>query len=125
MKPLLHMLALCLLPAPRGMGVFLIGTTVWMVAILLDKNRVFPKWFAYLNLCNALTEVVVAPAWLFTDGVFAWNGAITWWIDMVAFVVYTGAFITLLRKMIQRENFGDGPLPELGEAPRQAAAQPA
>ncbi len=107
------------------MGVFLIGTTIWMIAILLDKNRVFPKWFAYLNLCNALTEVVVAPAWLFTDGVFAWNGAITWWIDMVAFVVYTGAFITLLRKMIQREDFGDGPLPELGEAPPRAAAQPA
>ena len=29
------------------MGVFLIGSLVWMTAILLDKNRVFPKWFAY------------------------------------------------------------------------------
>jgi hypothetical protein len=95
------------------MGVFLIGTTIWMVAILLDKNRVFPKWFAYLNLCNALTEVVVAPTWLFREGVFAWDGAITWWIDMVVFMVYTGCFIVLLRKMILREDFGDGPLPEL------------
>jgi hypothetical protein len=79
------------------MGVFLIGTTIWMIAILIDKNRVFPKWFAYLNLCNAMTEVVVAPAWLFTEGVFAWNGAITWWLDMLVFVVYTGCFITLLK----------------------------
>ena len=47
------------------MGVFLVGSLLWMVAILLDKNRVFPKWFGYLNLCNALTEVVVAPAWIF------------------------------------------------------------
>ncbi len=93
------------------MGVFLIGTTIWMIAILIDKNRVFPKWFAYLNLCNAMTEVVVAPAWLFTDGVFAWDGEITWWLDMVVFVVYTGCFITLLRNMILREDFGDGPLP--------------
>ena len=31
------------------MGVFLIGSLVWMVAILLDKNRVFPKWFGYLE----------------------------------------------------------------------------
>jgi len=98
------------------MGVFLVGTTIWMVAILLDKNRVFPKWFAYLNLCNAMTEVVVAPAWLFTDGVFAWDGAITWWIDMIVFVVYTGCFITLLRQMILREDFGSGPLPELPAA---------
>jgi hypothetical protein len=95
------------------MGVFLIGSLVWMVAILIDKNRVFPKWFGYLNLCNALTEVVVSPAWIFQDGVFAWNGLIAWWIDMVVFGIYTGVFITLLRNMIRREDFGTGPLPDL------------
>lgn len=94
------------------MGVFLIGSLVWMAAILLDKNRVFPKWFGYLNLANALTEVVVAPAWLFDAGVFAWNGLIAWWIDMVVFGIYTAVFITLLRRMIQREDFGTGPLPD-------------
>lgn len=94
------------------MGVFLIGSLVWMLAVLIDKNRVFPKWFGYLNLCNALTEVVVAPAWIFHRGVFAWNGLIAWWIDMVVFVIYTGVFITLLRQMIIREDFGTGPLPD-------------
>jgi hypothetical protein len=93
------------------MGVFLLGSLVWMVAILLDKNRVFPKWFAYLNLANALTEVVVAPAWIFKNHVFSWNGVIAWWVDMVVFAVYTGVFIMLLRKMIEREDFGAGPLP--------------
>ena len=92
------------------MGVFLLGSLVWMAAILLDKNRVFPKWFGYLNLCNALTEVVVSPAWLFHRGVFAWNGLIAWWIDMVVFVTYTAVFIIQLRKMIQREDFGTGPM---------------
>jgi hypothetical protein len=95
------------------MGVFLIGSLVWMVAILIDKNRVFPKWFGYLGLCNALTEVVVAPAWIFQRGVFAWNGAIAWWINMVVFVTYTAVFIVLLRKMIEREDFDTGPLPDL------------
>jgi membrane protein implicated in regulation of membrane protease activity len=96
------------------MGVFLIGSLVWMTAILIDKNRVFPKWFGYFNLCNALTEVVVSPAWLFKKGVFAWNGLIAWWIDMVVFGIYTGVFIFLLRRMIQREDFGIGPLPAVG-----------
>lgn len=95
------------------MGVFLIGSLIWMLAILLDKNRVFPKWFAYLNLCNALTEVVVSPAWIFDRGVFAWNGLISWWIDMVVFGIYTGVFISLLRKLADREDFGTGPLPDL------------
>lgn len=98
------------------MGVFLIGSLVWMVAVLIDKNRVFPKWFGYLNLCNALTEVVVSPAWIFKKGVFAWDGLIAWWIDMVVFGIYTAAFITLLRQLIQREDFGTGPLPDLVSA---------
>ena len=102
------------------MGVFLIGSLIWMVAILLDENRVFPKWFAYLNLCNALTEVVVSPAWIFKRGVFAWDGAITWWLDMVVFVIYTAVFITLIRKMIVREDFGTGVLPELEPEVAQA-----
>jgi hypothetical protein len=95
------------------MGVFLIGSLVYMVAILLDRNRVFPKWFGYLGLCNALTEVVVAPAWIFQRGAFAWNGAIAWWINMVVFVTYTCVFIVLLRRMIEREDFGTGVLPDL------------
>ncbi|ORW26982.1 hypothetical protein AWB91_04430 [Mycobacterium paraense] len=97
------------------MGVFLIGSLIWMAAILLDQNRVFPKWFGYLNLCNALTEVVVAPCWIFRRGVLAWNGQIAWWLDMVVFGVYQVTFIVMLFRMIQREDFGTGPLPEPAE----------
>jgi hypothetical protein len=95
------------------MGVFLIGSLVWLIAILIDRNRVLPKWFGYLNLCNALTEVVVSPAWIFHKGVFAWNGIIAWWINMVVFGIYTGVLIMLLMQMIQREDFGTGALPDL------------
>jgi hypothetical protein len=93
------------------MGVFLIGSVVWAVAILLDQNRVFPKWFGYLNICNALTEVVVATCWIMKAGPFAWNGVISFYINMVVFAAYTGVFITLLQKMILREDFGAGVLP--------------
>ena len=95
------------------MGVFLIGSLIWMVAILLDKNRVFPKWFGYLNLCNALTEVVVAPCWIFRRGVFAWDGEIAWWLDMVVFGIYQVTFIVMLFQMIRRDDLGTGPLPDL------------
>ena len=105
------------------MGVFLVGSVVWMVAILLDRNRVFPKWFGYLNLCNALTEVVVAPSWIFQRGLFAWNGLISWWVDVVVFGIYTCVFLNLLRNVILREDFGTGPLPDLPpRKPRGRAA---
>lgn len=105
------------------MGVFLIGSLIWMLAILLDKNQVLPKWFGYLNLCNALTEVVVAPAWIFKSGFFAWDGVVTWWIDIVVFGIYTSAFVTLLRKMIEREDFGTGVMPRTPE-PESSSTQP-
>jgi hypothetical protein len=101
------------------MGVFLIGSLIWMAAILLDENRVFPKWFGYLNLCNALTEVVIAPSWIFQRGVLAWDGVIAWWIDVVVFGLYTGVFIYLLRDLIVRDDLGVGPLPPLRPAQRR------
>jgi hypothetical protein len=95
------------------MGVFFIGSLIWMAAVLLDTNGVFPKWFGYLNLCNALTEVVTGAAWMFDRGAFAWNGAIVWWIDVAVWVPYTVVFIHLLRQVILRDDFGTGRLPEL------------
>lgn len=94
------------------MGVFLIGSLIWMIAILLDRNGVFPKWFGYLNLVNGLTEVVIAPSWIFQRGVLAYNGAIGFWVNVPVFGLYTAVFISLLRNYIQREDFGTGPLPE-------------
>jgi hypothetical protein len=107
------------------MGVFLVGSLIWMAAILLDQNRVFPRWFGYLNLCNALTEVVIAPSWIFQRGALAWNGVIAWWIDVVVFGIYTGAFIFLLRNLILREDFGTGPLPVLPPRRRRLDRQAA
>ena len=94
------------------MGVFLIGSLIWMVAILLDRNGVFPRWFGYLCLVNGLTEVVIAPSWIFQRGVFAYNGAIGFWVNVPVFSLYTIVFIVLLRSFIQRDDLGTGPLPE-------------
>lgn len=93
------------------MGVFLIGSLIWMAAILLDRNGVFPRWFGYLNLVNGLTEVVIAPSWIFDRGVLAYNGAIGFWVNVPVFGLYTTVFITLLRNLIQRDDLGTGPLP--------------
>jgi hypothetical protein len=89
------------------------GSPLHRIAWHCRQNRVFPKWFGYLNLCKALTEIVVSPAWIFRQGVLAWNGQIAWWLDMVVFGIYTGVFIFLLGQMIQREDFGTRPLPDL------------
>jgi len=93
------------------MGVFLVGSLIWMVAILIDENGVLPRWFGYLSLVNALTEVVIAPSWIFQRGVLAYNGAIGFWVNVPVFGLYTVAFILLLRDFIRRDDLGTGPLP--------------
>lgn len=85
------------------MGIFLVGSLVWAIAILLDRNRVLPKWFGYFNICNALTEVVVATCVVYKVGPFAWNGSIAFNINMIVFGIYTGVFITLLKLLIERK----------------------
>lgn len=89
------------------MGIFLIGSLIWAIAILLDENGILPKWFGYFNICNALTEVVVATCWIYKAGPFAWNGMIAFNINFVVFAVYTGVFITYLQKLAQREDMDD------------------
>jgi len=107
------------------MGVFLIGSLIWMLAILLDRNGVFPRWFGYLNLVNALTEVVIAPSWMFQRGALAYNGAIGFWVNVPVFGLYTVVFIYLLRDFIQRDDLGTGPLstppPDVWRRTRPAA----
>jgi hypothetical protein len=102
------------------MGIFLIGSAIWGVAILIDTNKILPKWFGYFNICNAWTEVVVATCCILKSGPFGWNGAIAFYINMVVFGVYTGVFITYLKKMIEQEDFSKG-----GPLAQRPAAQAA
>jgi len=89
------------------MGIFLVGSLIWALAILLDRNGILPKWFGYFNICNALTEVVVATCVVYKTGPFAWNGVISFYINFVVFGIYTGVFIMQLQKLAQREDMSD------------------
>jgi hypothetical protein len=57
--------------------------------------------------------------------VLAWNGQIAWCLDMIVFGIYTGVFLFLLRQMIQREDFGTGPLPDLAPKKQSDLAEAA
>ena len=69
-------------------------------------------WFGYLNLCNGLTEVVVAPSSIFHAGVFAWNGVIAWWINMAVWGSARGLH-HVVGTLILPRGFGTGPMPDL------------
>ncbi|HVV75024.1 MAG TPA: hypothetical protein VHC43_03235 [Mycobacteriales bacterium] len=86
-----------------SLGCFATQYLVLGIAVLLDKNQIFPKWFAYVSFWNVITELLAAPVFVFKKGPFSWNGAISFWEGTVIFVIYLNCFILLLRKAVQSQ----------------------
>lgn len=80
-----------------SLGCFSAAYLVLAIAILYDKNNIFPKWFAYVSIWQILTEVIATQMFVFHSGAFAWNGSLAFWWSVIAFSVWLGALTVLLR----------------------------
>lgn len=85
------------------MGCFTAAYLVFAIAILYDKNNIFPVWFAYVTIWQIITEVIATQMFVFESGPFAWNGSIAFWWAVVVFSVWLSALIVLLRQALNRE----------------------
>ena len=90
-----------------SLGCFSIQYLVFALAILFDKNKVFPKWFAYVSIWQIVTEVLAAPVFILKDGPFAWDGSISFYEGTVIFVVWQTCMIILLRRAIRQQPLGE------------------
>ncbi|WP_243858749.1 hypothetical protein [Mycobacterium sp. DL440] len=86
-----------------SLGCFTAAYLVFAIAILYDKNNIFPAWFAYVTIWQIITEVIATQMFLFQSGPFAWNGSIAFWWAVVVFSVWLSALIVLLRQALDRE----------------------
>ena len=103
-----HLVALLydvgLLSFVGSMGCFAANYLVLAIAILLDKNNVFPKWLAYMAVWQIVTEVLAGPVFIFRVGAFAWNGAIAFYEGTAIFGVFLTCLIVLLRRAIETQS---------------------
>ncbi|WP_068280735.1 hypothetical protein [Aldersonia kunmingensis] len=86
-----------------SLGCFTAAYFVLAVAILYDKNDIFPKWFAYVTIWQVITEVIATQMFVFESGPFAWNGSIAFWWAVVVFSVWLCALIFILRQAAANE----------------------
>ncbi|WP_433143107.1 hypothetical protein ACQPZ8_47695 [Actinomadura nitritigenes] len=86
-----------------SLGCFTAAYLVLAIAILYDRNRVFPKWFAYVSVWQIVTEVVATQMWVFHSGAFAWNGMITFYIAVVIFGLWIICLLPLMRNAANGE----------------------
>ena len=90
-----------------SLGCFSAAYLVLAIAILYDRNNIFPKWFAYVSIWQIITEVIATQMFVFASGPFAWNGSIAFWWAVVVFSVWLGALIMLLRHAAAAECAGE------------------
>lgn len=86
-----------------SLGCFTIAYLALAIAILYDKNGVFPRWFAYVSIWQVITEVIATQMFVFQSGPMAWNGSLAFWWAVVVFTVWLGALIVLLKRAAERE----------------------
>jgi hypothetical protein len=86
-----------------SLGCFSAAYLALAIAILYDKNEIFPKWFAYISIWQIITEVIATQMFVFDAGPFAWNGSIAFWWAVVVFSIWLCALIALLKRATARE----------------------
>jgi hypothetical protein len=87
-----------------SLGCFTTQYLILALAILLDRNEIFPKWFAYVTIWQIVTEFLAAPIFLVKDGPFAWDGSISFYQGTAIFAVYLTCLIALLRRAIEQQS---------------------
>nr|WP_280417764.1 hypothetical protein [Nocardia carnea] len=93
-----------------SLGCFTAAYLVLAIAILYDRNKVFPKWFAYISIWQIVTEVLATQMWFFRSGAFSWNGMITFYIAVVIFGLWIACLLPILRTAARTETDRTPPL---------------
>ncbi|MBO0853049.1 MAG: hypothetical protein J2P18_04705 [Nocardia sp.] len=95
-----------------SLGCFTAAYAMVAIAVLYDRNGVFPKWFAYISIWQIVTEVMATQMWVFHSGAFAWNGMITFYIAVVIFAVWIGCLLPIMWNAGRAEAADARPAPE-------------
>jgi hypothetical protein len=94
-----------------SLGCFTAAYFVFAVAILYDKNGIFPKWLAYVSIWQIVTEILAVPVFISKAGPFAWNGSIAFYMGTVIFGIWLSCVIVFLKKATELQPTDEEPLP--------------
>jgi NADH:ubiquinone oxidoreductase subunit 6 (subunit J) len=101
---LLNDLAWITFTVPVGMIIAQMVTLA--LAIRLDDRPrpVFPRWVAVFNIAIAVAVAPSAFAAVFHTGPLAWNGAVSFWLRVCAYVLYVAVMFVVVRGAVLRQH---------------------
>ena len=86
-----------------SLGCFVAQNAVLALAIFLDRNNIFPKWFGYMCIWMIVTELLAGPVFIFRSGPLAWNGSISFYMGTAIYVTWQFCIIRLLYTAIKKQ----------------------
>ncbi|MGE2715299.1 hypothetical protein ACQI4L_14675 [Mycolicibacterium litorale] len=93
-----------------SLGCFTAAYFGFAVAILFDRNGIFPKWLAYVTVWQIVTEIMAIPVFVTTAGPFAWNGSMSFWTGTVIFGFWLSCVIYFLKRANEQQALDERPL---------------
>ena len=94
-----------------SLGCFSTAYFAFAIAILYDRNEIFPKWLAYVSVWQIVTEILAVPVFVSKAGPFAWNGSISFWMGTVIFGFWLSCVIFFLKRANELQPADEAPLP--------------
>ncbi|MDZ4264930.1 MAG: hypothetical protein U1D00_04375 [Mycobacterium sp.] len=94
-----------------SLGCFTAAYFGFAIAILYDRNNIFPKWLGYVTIWQIVTEIVAVPVFVSPAGPFAWNGSMSFWTGTVIFGFWLSCVIFFLKKANDEQPVDQVPLP--------------
>lgn len=87
-------------------GFVLVQNFCLAMAVYLDKGEqpVFPRWVGHFNIVIALLIAPSAFALMYKAGPLAWDGAISFWLHLVSYVVYVLVMFFVVRAALEKQD---------------------
>ncbi|MGA9674951.1 MAG: hypothetical protein WBR28_06810 [Mycobacterium sp.] len=100
---LLNDMAWMIFVAPVGMIV--VQNLCLAFAVFLDSSErpILPRWVAPFSLVTAAAIAPAAGASVVTTGPFAWNGAVSFWLRLVALSLYVAVIFFVLLGAVRQQ----------------------
>jgi len=101
---LLNDLAWITFTVPVGMIIAQMATLALAIRLDDQPRPVFPRWVAAFNIAIAVAVAPSAFAAVFHTGPLAWNGAVSFWLRVAAYVLYVAVMFFVVRGVVRRQH---------------------
>jgi hypothetical protein len=101
---LLNDLAWITFTVPVGMIIAQMVTLALAIRLDDQPRPVFPRWVAAFNIAIAVAVAPSAFAAVFHTGPLAWNGAVSFWLRVCAYVLYVAVMFFVVRGAVIRQH---------------------